>query len=221
MTSEPMYDMYDMHTQVTGAIGVPTVDARHVSGWCAPTEAERWQWLTEDERAAAMAEARAEADRHGHTVISVGGMVLPHPPSPAPFTDGMWPVPPASVNVDTEAFQAAMADTRERIGTIGTALAAVFGRIRDEVGPVFAHLGSVFSRITYLTPDGPPPAPVVDARTALIALNWAEWTEVVNHPDKATRRHAKAQYLKVRRHLPPAYHRRLKSVRINQFGALT
>jgi hypothetical protein len=202
-------------------IGVPVVDARHVSGWCAPTEAERWQWMSDAERAAEIAEARAEADRIGADSIWVGGMVWPHPPSPAPFTDGMWPLPSVSINVDTEAFQATMADARERMGTLGDALAAVFDRIRDEVGPVFSSLGHMMSRVTYLTPDGPVPAPVVDARTALIALNWAEWTEVMNHPDKRTRRYAKARYLEVRCHLPPAYRRRLKSVPINQFGSLT
>lgn len=213
--SEPMYDVY---MPVTGVIGNPVVAARNVSGWCAPSEAERWQWLTDDERAAEMAEARAAADRNGHDVIMVGGMILPHTPTPP--SDGMWPLPTLSIKVDTEVFNARIAEARERIGELAAGLAAAFDAVNNDLGPAFAKLGRALARATYRIPDGPPPAPIVDARTALIALNWAEWTEVVHHPDKPTRRHAKAQYLKVRRHLPRAYHRRLKSVPINQFGAL-
>jgi hypothetical protein len=218
VTSEPIYDVY---MPVTGVIGVPVVDARNVSGWCAPSEAERWRWMTDDERAAEVAEARDEADRIGADSIWVGGMVLPHPPSPALFTDGMWPLPTVSINVDTEAFQSGIAEASERIGELAAGLAAVFDAVNNGLGPAFARLGRALSRVTYRTPDGPPPTRVVDARTALIALNWAEWTEVVHHPDKATRRHAKARYLEVRRHLPREYHRRLKSVPMNQFGSLT
>lgn len=200
------------------------------AGWCAPTEAERWQWLTDDERAAEIAEARAAADRHGDDYIAVGGMTMPHPPPsvglgdfvPVPVAaDGMWDVPAVSVKFDPEAFQANMAETGAHIAALGSALAEVFDRVRDNLTPAFAKLGAVLSRITYVTPDGPPPPPIVDARTALIALNWAEWTQVRNHPDKRMRRHAKSRYLQVRRHLPREYRRRIESVPVNQFGALS
>lgn len=201
--------------------------ARAAGGWCAPTEAERWQWMSDAERAAEVAEARAAADAAGRDYIVVGGMTLPHPPTPIGFVDpgrsddGLWDLPTVSINVNTEAFQARMAEARERIGDLAAGLAAAFEAINNGLSPAFARLGRALSRVTYWTPDGPPPPPIVDARTALIALNWAEWTEVVNHPDKPTRRHAKARYLEVRRHLPREYHRRLKSVPVNQFGSLT
>lgn len=205
----------------------PTILARNRGGWCAPTEAERWQWLTNEERAAEITEARAAADRLGHDFIVVGGMTMPHPPTsfggfiPLPMpTDGLIDLPAVRITVDTEAFQASMAEARERIGELGAALATVWDGVHARMGPAFFELGRVFSRITYLTPDGPPPPPIVNAHTALIALNWAEWTKVLNHPDKRTRRHAKARYLEVRRHLPRTHHRRLKSVPINQFGGL-
>lgn len=223
--SEPMYDM--QQPAPVGASDAPTV----VRGaWCAPTEAERWQWLTDAERAAEIAEARAAADCHGDDYIVVGGMTMPHPPAsvglggfvPVPVAaDGMWDVPAVSVKFDAEAFQANMAETGAHFAALGSALADVFDRIRDDFTPALVKLGIVFSRITYVTPDGPPPPPIVDARTALIALNWAEWTQVLNHPDKRTRRHAKSRYLQVRRHLPREYRRRIESVPVNQFGALS
>lgn len=213
--SEPMYDVY---MPVTGVIGAPVLGARNMSGWCAPTEAERWQWLTDDERAAEVAEARAAADRHGHDFIMVGGETMPHPPSPALFTDGMWDLPTVSINVDTEAFQARMAEARERIGDLAAGLAAAFDAAFDAVngglGPALAALGRALD-------DRDPTPPITDVETALIALDYAERTQVVHHPDKSTRRHAKARYLEVRRHLPREYRRRLKSVPVNQFGSLT
>lgn len=205
------------------------VNARAMgAGWYAPTEAERWQWLTDTERAAEVAEARAAADRHGDDYIVIGGMTMPHPPSslggfiPLPIaTDGLVDIPPVSINVDTEAFQARMAEARERLGGLVAGIAAAFDAVNNGLGPAFAALGRALAPGMYRTPDGPPPPPIVDARTALIALNWAEWTQVVYHPDKRTRRHAKARYLEVRRHLPREYRRRLKSVPVNQFGSLT
>ena len=232
--SEPMYDLQqppvgEIGTPILSMIKTsPTYDlaedvailARNRGGWCAPTEAERWQWLTDAERAAEVAEARAAADRHGDDYIVVGGKTMPHPPSPPPFTDGLMDLPAVRINVNTEEFRAHMAQARERMGELGAALARVWDGVRVQMGPAFFELGRVVSRITYLTPDGPPPPPIVDTRTAIIALNWAEWTKVLNHPDKRTRRHAKARYLEVRRHLPRTHYRRLKSVPINQFGAL-
>lgn len=207
--SEPMYDVY---MPVTGVIGDPVVAARNVSGWCAPSEAERWQWLTDDERAAELAEAREDATRHGHEVIMVGGMILPH--TPAPPSDGMWPLPTVSINVDTEEFRARMAEARERIGDLAAGLAAAFDAVNGGLGPALAALGRALD-------DRDPTPPITDVETALIALDYAERTQVVHHPDKRTRRHAKARYLEVRRHLPREYRRRLKSVPVNQFGSLT
>lgn len=222
--SEPMYDVFMPVTGVEAA----SANARAMGGWCARTEAERWRWLTDEERAAEVAEARAAADRHGDDYIMVGGMTMPHPMAslggfiPLPIaTDGLVDIPPVSINVDTEAFQACMAEARERLGGVAAGIAAAFDAVNNGLSPAFAALGRALSLGMYRTPDGPPPAPIVDARTALAALNWAEWTEVVHRPDKATRRHAKARYLQIRRHLPRAYHRRLKSVPMNQFGALT
>lgn len=158
------------------------------------------------------AEARASAAAANARAMGAGWC--------APFTDGMWDLPTVSINVDTEAFQAHMVEARERLGDVAAGIAAAFDAVNNGLGPAFARLGRALSRVTYWTPDGPPPAPIVDAYTALIALNWAEWTEVVHHPDKATRRHAKARYLQIRRHLPRTHYRRLKSVPMNQFGAL-
>lgn len=129
------------------------------------------------------------------------------------------------ITLDATALNEALERVRERMREFGEAIGPALARMADNAraafGPLNEALYRTFSRITYLTPDGPPPPPIVDARTALIALNWAEWTEVVNHPDKPTRRHAKARYLEVRRHLPPEYRRRIKSVPVNQFGSLT
>lgn len=217
--TEPTHDVY---MPVTGVIR---------PGWCAPTEAERWQWMSDDERAAEVAEARAAADRGGHDYIVVGGMTMPHPPPsfegfggliPVSIgTDGLMDLPSVRINVDTEAFQASMAEARERLGDVATRVAAAFDAINKGLGPAFAALGRALSHGPYRTPKGPPPRPVANARTALAALDWAEGTEVVHRLDKRTRRHAKAQYLKIRRHLPTQHRRRLKSVPINQFGALT
>lgn len=197
------------------------VNARAMgAGWYAPTEAERWQWLTDDERAAELAEAREAATRHGHEVIMVGGMILPH--TPAPPSDGMWPLPTVSINVDTEEFRARMAEARERIGDLAAGLAAglaaAFDAVNGGLGPALAALGRALGRAL---DDRDPTPPITDVETALIALDYAERTQVVHHPDKPTRRHAKARYLEVRRHLPREYRRRLKSVPVNQFGSLT
>jgi hypothetical protein len=217
--SEPMLDVY-----------MPVTGVRPL-GWCAPTEAERWQWMSDDERAAEIAEARAAADRGGYDYIVVGGMTMPHPPPsfdgfgaliPLPIaTDGLMDLPAVRISVDTEEFRARMAEARERFGDVAAGIAAAFEAINNGLSPAFRRLARALDPGTYWTPDGPPPAPVVNAHTALIALNWAEWTVVNRRPDKRARRHAKAQYLKIRRHLPREYHRRLKSVPINQFGALT
>lgn len=213
--------MYDMHRDESGGIGDPVLAARNMGGWCAPSEAERWQWLTDDERAAEIAEARAAADRHGHDCIMVGGMTMPHPLAslggfiPLPIaTDGLVDIPPVSINVDTEAFQARMAEARERLGGLAAGIAAAFDAVNNGLGPALAALGRALD-------DRDPTPPITDVETALIALDYAERTQVVYHPDKATRRHAKARYLEVRRHLPRTHYRRLKSVPINQFGALT
>lgn len=217
--SEPMYDVY---MPVTAAIGGPTVLN---GGWCAPTEAERWQWLTDDERAAEIAEARAAADCHGHDYIVVGGMTMPHPPTsvglgsfaPVPVAaDGMWDVPSLSVKFDPEVFQAHVAEARKRIGEIlepvGVAL--------SNLGPVFAKLADQFASIVYIT-DGTPPPPAVDAATALAALAYAETTEVLRRPRKRDRADAKRHYLAVKRHLDPVHRPRLRKVPMRQFGALS
>lgn len=208
IATEPTYDVVEDPPVLAAA-------------WCAPTEAERWQWMSDAERAAEVAEARAAADRHGHDVIMVGGMVLPHPPPsfggfiPVPIiTDGLIDLPTVSINVDTEAFRASMAEARERIGDIAAAIGAAFERINGGLGPALAALGQALD-------DREDTPPIVDAETALIGLDRAERTQVVNHPDKRTRAHAKARYLEVRRHLPREHRRRLKSVPMNQFGALT
>lgn len=212
-------DMHEYRAPVTDTEYSAVVPGT-MGGWCAPTEAERWQWLTDDERAAEVAEARADADRHGYTVISVGGMVLPHPPSPAPFTDGMWPLPSVSIKVDTEAFQARMAEARGRFGELAAAMGDAFEQMSAKLGPVFLKLGRAFDDITYVT-DGPPPPAAHDAPTALAALDYAETTEVRRRPHKRERAAAKRHYLAVRRHLAPAHRSRLRKVPMNQFGSLT
>lgn len=204
------------------AVEAAAANARAMgAGWCAPTEAERWQWLTDDERAAEIAEARAAADRHGDDYIAVGGMTMPHPPMdiggfiPLPIAaDGLIDLPAVSIDRDTEAFQASMAEARARIGDLAAGLAAAFDAVNIGLGPALAALGQALD-------DRDGILPIVGADTALIALDYAERTKIINHPDKQTRRRAKKHYLEVRRHLPREHRRRLKSVPMNQFGALS
>lgn len=146
---------------------------------------------------------------------------------PARTTDDNPPAPgtvAVNITVDTTAVAAVLDQVRERMRELGKAIGPALDRMAENARAAFAPLNEAIARtlgrVTYVTPDGPVPLPIIDADSALAALVYAEGTTVLQHPDKAHRALAKRHRLTVRRHLDPVHRPRLRRVDTNQFGGL-